>query len=269
MVTRLVLAVGLLAIACGDSRPAAPAPAPAARAGAAEEGAPGLAAPVFEVDGHALEVGPLGDASALLAIEGLPPIEEWGRIVAADAEGRRFVGARPLALTGERRMELVRGEGGFDFRVVERRADGSEVVRQELRAVTRVEIHTLAHASSPPTAPSLVIVEDGGRYPVDAAALDGLPRVAEPGRDDARDVWTLRDVVGAERLAGARELVLRNRAGDQLVIHAADLAAATRLELLKRNRRGQLQYRQWVLGESPRRTAELRDVVEIELRSDR
>lgn len=231
----------------------------------ASEQAP-RAQPIFEVDGKAIDVAPIGDEVALLSLTALPPIDDWASVIARSVDGREFQGSSPMLLTGTRTMNLVKLDAGYEFRVMDTN-DVGPYVRHKMTRVERVLIFTKDYKAPELAAPSLQLVDRKGTELVLSDQLATVTRTPEPGEKKARDTWKLSDLI--VELANDTEmqsLVLSNPGGETLELSANDLQAETLLHIIKRNRRGEFNYRAWTLGETPSKSTELRGLSTIELR---
>ncbi len=232
----------------------------------AEATAPTVAAalgqPIFEVDGVELAVQALSEDVELLSIKALPPIDDWATIIARSKDGREFQGGKPKLLTGTRTMKLVKLPEGYEFRVMDVK-DTGPYVRHKMNAVARVIIYTNSYHPPEPPAPSLRMRNAAGESML-SDKLESIARTPEPGEEKARDTWLLGDLLksgGGELTGGVR---LENAAGDELPMSQAELVDPGWSHIIKRNRRGEFNYRGWKLGDKAAKERELRGVVLIE-----
>jgi hypothetical protein len=222
----------------------------------------------FKIDGKKLLPIKLSEETVVLSLKSLPPIEEWKMMIVRNIEGREFRATRPALLTGDRTMKIVKLEDqSYEFRVMER-SDKEETIRHRMSKVKVVEIQT--HSYTPPRAtkvsPVIRVTGKGKTRALDKAALDAIARTPEPGSEKNRDTWLLLDLVGEKSLAPSRSIVLRKSGEGELVLTGEMVADKNAMHIVKRNRRGQFNYRGWTLGEAPAKTSELRGIIEIEVR---
>ena len=282
---RWVLAVLLVASACksSETKPApqgTPAPQ-ATTATTTTTASPIDAGPSvnhtlrFKIDDQHVEVGALSDDFAVLDLAALPPIAEWKTIIVRSEEGRDFTGTQPTLLTGIRTMRVVRlPTGAYEFRVMEDvptegdAAPSEPRIRHKMTNAKTIIIYTQGY--TPPKASEAVselrIVAGQKTVALDLAALEANPREPEPGEAETRDTWTLASVLKTAKLTAEGGLRLTAPGGKTLELSSEELADTSSLHIIKRNRRGQFNYRRWSLGPAPKRTSELRSIESIELR---
>jgi hypothetical protein len=265
----LVIAVG----ACKDTDSAKPQiiSAPANKPGAiAPAQRASVALPVFEINGKPIVVDSLSDDLELLSLKALPPIEDWQTLIVHGKDNGVFRGPHPMALVTKRTMKLVKqADGLYQFHIVESfHADGPRT-RHRLDNVERVAVHTKGYeppaVPTPPPSTAFLSVA-GTQVELTEAMLANIKQTAEPGQEKPRDTWTLLDVLGKASLEKGQRVVLVSADDDEISVSAEQLQDATHCHLIKRNRRGELHYRDWTLGTSPTKTEELRNLVGIELR---
>jgi hypothetical protein len=267
----------LLALAAGcQDKQSSPAQDPPGLASKEHPAAPAIATapeaaqhpPHFKVDGVKLKDIAVSDDTALLSIAALPPIDEWKILIVHNTEGREFRATKPGLLTGQRTMKIVkRPDQSYEFLVMQLEGRG-ESVRHRMPKVKVVEIQT--HAYVPPPAPQraavLKLKIGGETRELSPEQLKAIPLTPEPGSEKDRESWLLLDVLGKSALAADHSVVLRAGENKELVLTGAQLADKTKWHMIKKNRRGQFHYREWTLTEPPERSAELRSLVEVELR---
>lgn len=222
-------------------------------------------APAFEIDGKVLDVGPIGDDIELLSLKELPAVDSWATITARAQDGREFQGSNPKLLTGVRTMKLVKLPAGYEFRVMDQN-EGKPYVRHKMSEVKRILIFTKGYQAAATAPPSLTLESKTGETLITADLIEAIPRVPEPNGEEQRDTWKLGDVLKIRGDGELLEVALSNPRGQELVVSQSDLADPSWLHILKRNRRGEFNYRAWKLIEPAARERELRGVTRIELR---
>ncbi len=224
---------------------------------------------VFKVDDTHLNVDePAGDFD-LLSISELPPVEEWKSITVRNVDGRDFRGTKPLLLTGVRTMRMVTLESGArEFRVVEpseTEASG-ERIRHKMTDAKSVLIFTKSYTPPPePEVPSELTFRCGGKDVVlGSEAIEAVPRTAEPGKGEPNATWALKDLAKAAKCPIDGGVRLTDTKGKITEVTTEQLADAKLLHTVKRNRRKRFNYRQWSLGDAPRRVVNVRGTARIE-----
>jgi hypothetical protein len=222
----------------------------------------------FNVDGKKLPAIELSDVTVVLSLKALPPIEEWKMLIVRNMDEREFRAVRPALLTGESTMKIVKQvDQSYEFRVMQGEG-AAEIIRHSLPNIKVLEIQTLSY--TPPGRGrgkrAIKITRKGETRSLNSAELETIQRTREPGSEKNRDTWLLLDVLGVKSLAKEQSIILKKSAGRELVLTSKDLADSKMMHMIKRNRRGQFQYRGWTLGDAPAKTSELRGIKEIELR---
>ena len=232
-------------------------------------GQPMTSTPLFTVDGKDIAATVVGDDLELLTVSGLPPIADWQTLIVEGRGGHIFRGPHPMALTTKRSMKLVKQADGFyQFHVVELFHDDGPRVRHLVDKVERITIHTLGYkppAVPVPPPPPLVLTIAGVKTELTESMLQEVKQTPQPLEKNARDTWTLLDLLGLDTLPSGQGVILRSESDAEVELSAAQINNPAYANLIKRNKAGVFHYRLWTLGESPERTDELRNVIEIEL----
>ncbi len=276
---RWVLAALLLSCACKSSEKdnKAPAPSPPTPVAAQIDAAASSDALAlrYKVDDEHVEVASMGSDFALLDVKELPPVTEWKSIIVRNIDGREFTGTKPLLLTGTRTMRVVTlPSGAWEFRVMEvvpsegDAAAKPERIRHKMTDAKSILIYTKSYEPPPePEQVTTLTLSSGDTNTIlDNAALDGIERTPEPGQREARDTWSLASILSATKHNPTGAIRLTDGAGKTVDLSPEELADTTKVHIIKRNRRGRLNYRRWALGEKPTREHNMRGVVSVELR---
>ncbi len=228
----------------------------------------------YKVDGKHVEVAAMGPDFALLDVAELPPVADWKTLIVRSMDGREFTGTKPLLLTGIRTMRVVTlASGAWEFRVMEVVPNEGDAapkgprIRHKMTDAKSIIIHTKNYEPPKPPEPTsdLTISSGDGKTLLDKAAMDAVPRSPEPGQREARDTWTLDALLGAAKLKASSGVRFVDQAGKTLELSSEELADKSRAHIIKRNRRGLLNYRGWTLGPPTSRVKDMRGIVSIEL----
>lgn len=276
---RWVLAALLLGGACKSSETEnkAPTPTPTPTSSAVQDDAAPATAAVplrYKVDGKHVEVAAMGTDFALLDVVELPPVAEWKTVIVRSMDGREFTGTKPLLLTGIRTMRMVTlPSGAWEFRVMEVVPNEGDAapkgprIRHKMTDAKSIIIHTKTYEPpKPPKPTSDLTISSGDRKTLlDKAAMEAVARSPEPGQREARDTWALHALLGAAKFEASSGVRLVDQAGKTFELSSEELGDKSRVHIIKRNRRGLLNYRGWTLGPPASRVNDLRGVVSIDL----
>ena len=165
------------------------------------------------------------------------------------------------------------GRGAWEFRVMEVVPNEGDAapkgprIRHKMTDAKSIIIHTKNYEPPKPPKPTsdLTISLGDRKTLLDKAAMEAVARSPEPGQREARDTWALHALLGAAKLEASSGVRLVDQAGKTFELSSEELGDKSRVHIIKRNRRGLLNYRGWTLGPPASRVNDLRGVVSIEL----
>ena len=187
--------------------------------------------------------------------KGAPDRSAWTGIVALGSEDRRF----SVSLSADGRpglqIRLYVEAGQPTLRVSQPpRPDLPPDVQRSIRKSDKVfsglrEIHILTRAASPKKKPGLSLVLDGTVHILSHADLEALPISQRTGRARKRG-WSLADVIAlGTPLSGVSRIRVEGDCEAPVEIRSEELRDGS--FLLRRNRKGQLRFREWTAPGEP------------------